>query len=296
MVRKAFVLGVCIALSTSGCATSGWRKAPEPGLCAVFGAVLGAGAGVVIGNNSGSHSNSKRAWGGAAGLAAGALAGRLLCMGLAREAHPVTVSVSATPTSGDAPLSVDLTASADSPDGEIVSYEWSLGDGTEASGANVQHTYKTPGRYSAKLKVTDNNGLTASASANVQVAEKAAPAPPAPPPVKKRIVLRGVNFAFDSAAIRSEDEPVLEAAVEVLGENPDVRVQIAGHTDSTGPEAYNQILSERRANAVRDFLVQSGLPAAQLVAVGLGESEPVAGNDSRDGRAQNRRVELTVLE
>jgi len=121
------------------------------------------------------------------------------------------------------------------------------------------------------------------------------PAPlPAPIPVKKQIVLRSVNFDFDKATFQADALPVLDEAVETLKEAGDVTIVVEGHTDSTGPEEYNQGLSSRRANTVRDYLVEGGVAAESITAEGLGESSPVASNDTRDGRAQNRRVELEV--
>ena len=73
-------------------------------------------------------------------------------------------------------------------------------------------------------------------------------------------------------------------------------LEIIGHTDSTGPEAYNQGLSERRAKSVQDYLVSKGIRASRLTAKGYGESMPVASNDTEAGRAENRRVELIVLD
>jgi len=122
------------------------------------------------------------------------------------------------------------------------------------------------------------------------------PPPPPPPAPKKKIVLRGVNFDFDKSDIRPDAQPVLDAAAETLSENPDVRVVAEGYTDDIGTEAYNQALSERRARAVMNYLVNLGIPAARITAVGFGESNPVASNATADGRAQNRRVELKVEE
>jgi OOP family OmpA-OmpF porin len=76
---------------------------------------------------------------------------------------------------------------------------------------------------------------------------------------------------------------------------PGHRVSVDGHTDATGPEAYNQGLSERRARAVRDYLVSKGVPGARLQAVGYGEANPIASNATREGRALNRRVELRMM-
>jgi OOP family OmpA-OmpF porin len=108
-----------------------------------------------------------------------------------------------------------------------------------------------------------------------------------------KIVLRGINFDFDSSEIRAEDQALLDAAIEVLQETQ-VRVQIGGHTDSTGPEAYNQTLSKRRAESVLDYLRQAGVDQSRLQPTGFGEADPVTSNETRDGRAQNRRVVFEV--
>jgi OOP family OmpA-OmpF porin len=129
------------------------------------------------------------------------------------------------------------------------------------------------------------------------------PAPPAPAPVPVvapapppdscgRIVLRGVNFGFDSAEIDGASTGVLDVAAEQLNGCPNVAVSVEGHTDSVGTEAYNQGLSERRANAVMGHLVDRGVSPSRLTATGFGEANPVASNDTADGRALNRRVEL----
>ena len=125
-----------------------------------------------------------------------------------------------------------------------------------------------------------------------------APEPPPPPvvPVKRKIVLRGVNFDFDKSAIRPDARPILDAAIEVLREDPGVRVSVQGYTDGIGTESYNRKLSDRRASAVENYLVAGGIDAARLSAVGFGKSDPVASNATADGRAQNRRVELRVLD
>lgn len=123
------------------------------------------------------------------------------------------------------------------------------------------------------------------------------PAEPAAPPQRAaRIVLRGVNFGHDSANIDASSAVVLDVAAETLRSNPNVRVGVEGHTDSTGSDAYNESLSKRRANSVRDYLVKSGVSADRLVTSGYGEAQPVASNDNEDGRRMNRRVELEILD
>jgi OOP family OmpA-OmpF porin len=124
---------------------------------------------------------------------------------------------------------------------------------------------------------------------------KAEPAPE-PAPVQEKIVLRGVNFDFDKSLIRADAGVILDEVVSILSGKPDVQIRVEGHTDATGPDAYNQGLSERRAASVRKYLVEQGIAASRLSAVGFGESKPIATNDTREGRALNRRVELQVLE
>ncbi|HUI28502.1 MAG TPA: OmpA family protein [Candidatus Kryptonia bacterium] len=121
----------------------------------------------------------------------------------------------------------------------------------------------------------------------------AAPAP-APLPAKKKIVLRGVNFDFDKSNIRADAAPVLDEAASTLKEATTISIAVEGHTDSRGSDEYNQGLSERRANAVRDYLADHGIDKSRMTAAGFGESRPVASNDTDEGRAQNRRVELRV--
>ncbi|MBI3784602.1 MAG: OmpA family protein [Deltaproteobacteria bacterium] len=129
------------------------------------------------------------------------------------------------------------------------------------------------------------------------------PPPPPPPPVakvappapqKKKIVLRSVHFDFDKSVIRADAVPVLNEAADTLKEEGGVAVIVEGHTDSKGSDAYNEKLSKRRADAVRQYLVKHGIPSNRITAEGFGESRPVASNDTDDGRAENRRVELRV--
>lgn len=106
------------------------------------------------------------------------------------------------------------------------------------------------------------------------------------------LVLEGVNFDFDKAVIRPQDYAKLDRDVDALKEWGDVDVEVAGHTCSIGTEEYNLGLSQRRAEAVRNYLVSKGVSAERLTVRGYGESRPVASNATREGRVQNRRVEL----
>ena len=85
---------------------------------------------------------------------------------------------------------------------------------------------------------------------------------------------------------------MLDGAVKTLRDNPSLHVVVEGHTDSVGSDAYNRKLSERRAKAVRDYLVREGIESSRLTTHGYGKSRPVASNDTAEGRAENRRAEI----
>lgn len=104
-----------------------------------------------------------------------------------------------------------------------------------------------------------------------------------------------VKFDFDKTAVKEESQGDIKALADFMSQYPQTTTVVEGHTDSVGTDAYNQGLSERRANAVRDVLVnQYGLSADRVNAAGYGESRPVADNATSEGRAINRRVEAEV--
>ena len=105
----------------------------------------------------------------------------------------------------------------------------------------------------------------------------------------------GILFAVDQSALQSAGQQNLRDLSTSLDEYEGTEVLVVGHTDSTGSDAYNQSLSERRADAARTFLIGAGLEAGRVVAVGRGETEPIASNDTDDGRQQNRRVEIAIF-
>lgn len=107
-----------------------------------------------------------------------------------------------------------------------------------------------------------------------------------------RMTLRGVWFDFDKATLKPESDRALEEVLELLKVNDDFTLEIQGHTDSVGTDAYNMRLSQDRADAVVDWLIQNGADEGRLSARGYGESMPVADNGTDAGRAENRRVEL----
>ncbi|GIX22132.1 MAG: OmpA family lipoprotein [Gammaproteobacteria bacterium] len=104
-----------------------------------------------------------------------------------------------------------------------------------------------------------------------------------------------ITFDVDSSQVKPEFIPVLESVALVLKEYEKTMIEVAGHTDSTGSDRYNQLLSQQRAQAVADVLVRFGVNPVRMDVVGYGETRPIASNATPQGRAQNRRVELILL-
>ncbi|MCX7636765.1 MAG: OmpA family protein [Cyclobacteriaceae bacterium] len=110
-------------------------------------------------------------------------------------------------------------------------------------------------------------------------------------------VLRNIYFDFDKATFRTESYTELNKLERMMAENPNLKVEIAGHTDNIGTAAYNMQLSQRRAEAVKDYLVKKGIDPRRVVAKGYGKTRPLASNDDeKEGRELNRRVEFRVIE
>lgn len=111
---------------------------------------------------------------------------------------------------------------------------------------------------------------------------------------EKRWILVGVNFEFNSANLTKESFPILLNAIQILADNPDMNIEIIGHTDNIGSDPYNLKLSLRRAETVRNYLVANGISNDRLEVKGMGESEPIADNATVEGRTLNRRIEFRV--
>ena len=135
-------------------------------------------------------------------------------------------------------------------------------------------------------------------------------APPPPPPVcnppagfkvdanchiiEQSLIIRAVDFEFNKAVLTVPAQQTLDGVASALVAQPDLNVEIQGHTDSIGSAAYNLKLSQRRADSVKAYLVSKGVNGAELTAHGFGKTKPIASNDTAEGRAQNRRVEFEV--
>jgi OOP family OmpA-OmpF porin len=105
-----------------------------------------------------------------------------------------------------------------------------------------------------------------------------------------------VNFESNSDRLVAGTESVLNEAAATLLKNPSIKVEVAGHTDSVGEEAYNESLSARRAATVRDYLASRGVEMERMTARGYGELQPIADNNTTEGKAANRRVVLRITE
>ncbi|MDC6362232.1 MULTISPECIES: OmpA family protein [Flavobacteriaceae] len=106
---------------------------------------------------------------------------------------------------------------------------------------------------------------------------------------------RTILFDTGKASIKAESTTVMVDIIQILNEYPTAKFTVEGHTDSVGSEKLNQELSEKRANSVRDFLIDKGISSSRLTAIGYGEAKPIATNNTRAGRAQNRRVEINLV-
>jgi len=176
---------------------------------------------------------------------------------------------------------------------------------------------ETPGHDGDEIAAYGGAGLLVGGGAGYLLCkllqEEEAPAPPPAPAVKPApapapavdrcaevIRLRGVNFDFDKADIRSDAAVILDEAASLLSDAlaacPNRSVSVEGHTDAVGTDTYNQDLSERRANSVMDYLAGKGVSPSRLSSKGFGESNPIATNETREGRALNRRVELRLVQ
>jgi peptidoglycan-associated lipoprotein len=140
------------------------------------------------------------------------------------------------------------------------------------------------GPVQVTVQVDDGRGGTASASVTIQVIR----------PAVKEFVFEDVHFDFDRYSLRPEAVRALDEAIKTLQENPDLRIEVEGHTCNIGTAEYNLALGERRANAVRDYLTSRGVGADRLRTVSYGEERPKHDNAREETRRLNRRAAMVV--
>jgi outer membrane protein OmpA-like peptidoglycan-associated protein len=121
------------------------------------------------------------------------------------------------------------------------------------------------------------------------------PPPPPPPEARQPISFHSVNFDFGKSILMPEAKVELDRAAKIMQDNSDVVLELQGNTDSVGPDAYNQALGKKRADAVFNYMKAKGIDPNRLKVVSFGEGTPVAPNTTDAGRAQNRRVDLVII-
>ncbi len=218
--------------------------------------------GALIGGAAGSTSSSEDAAKGAIG---GALAGALICHFMDGDADEDGVK-----------------------DSDDMCPATPLGVAVDAQGCELEIVLEEPvvmeGLDSDMDLVVDANDLCPNTPAGATVDVNGCPV----------ITLDDVTFAFDSSTLSDKATMALSPQIDLIRNNPNLRMNIVGYTDSTGPAEFNDRLSLRRAESVRDFFVQNGVPAETFTVYGEGENNPVASNSTQAGRAQNRRVVISV--
>lgn len=164
----------------------------------------------------------------------------------------------------------------------------------------------TGGKYEQEIKSLGTYRLTASAEGYLNATDSSEVADEETTPIIKDLYLqpievgltvrlKNIYFDFDKATLKSESFVELNKVVEFLKSNPTVEIEISGHTDSKGSDDYNLNLSQGRSQSVVDYIVSQGIDAFRLTAHGYGEGKPIDTNDTDTGRANNRRVEFTVV-
>ncbi|WP_148254076.1 OmpA family protein [Aidingimonas lacisalsi] len=279
------LLGSALVVGLSGCASSASQTSGQgstqsadrawyqhPAVCGLAGGLIGGGIGYAT------SSSSDEDAGVAIGGTAGATIGGLLCAD--NEPEPEVEECPSFP--GDIPAGVAKDAEGCPLDSD--------GDGVP------DFRDECPGTPSG-VEVNANGCPLDSDGDGVPDFKDQCPNTPAGEEVNAlgcpdSVVLRDVNFEFDSARLTSQAESILDEVAERLVANDGVRVSIEGHTDAVGSAQYNMDLSQRRAESVMTYLESEGVAANRMRAQGFGEEQPIASNETDAGRAENRRVEL----
>ncbi|WP_251978027.1 OmpA family protein [Salinicola avicenniae] len=281
------LLGSALVVGLSGCASSGMESTSSssdqawyqsPFVCGLAGGLIGGGIGYA------SSGDSDEDTGAAIGGVAGATAGALLCADYSSDVMD---------SDGDG-VPDDRDQCPNTPAGVAVD---AVGCPLDTDGDGVpDYMDQCPGTP-AGVEVNAQGCPLDSDGDGVPDYQDQCPNTPAGAEVnslgcQEDLVLRDVNFEFDSATLTSTAESILDDISEKLNANDTLRIRLEGHTDSVGPAAYNKELSQRRADSVKDYLVEKGFNADNITTIGYGEEQPVASNETAEGRAENRRVEL----
>ena len=205
----------------------------------------------------------------------------------APQNRPPTVVARCEPCTVEVGRTSTVTADASDPDGDRLTYKWSAPVGTFARPTDRQTPWTAPmqeGPVVVTVQVDDGKGGTASANVTIQVIR----------PEVKTFTFEDVHFDFDRYSLRPEATRALDEAIKIMQANPDVRIQIEGHTCNIGTAEYNLALGERRAAAVRDYLASRQIGADRMQTTSYGEERPKHDNAREETRRLNRRAALVV--
>ncbi len=201
--------------------------------------------------------------------------------------RPPTVKARCNPCTVEVGKSSTITADANDPDGDPLNYKWSCPAGTIAQPSNRETLWTAPGQEGpvpCTVTVTDGKGGSVTDTVTIQVVR----------PAIKDYTFEDVHFDFDRYTLRPEATRILDEAIKALQANPELRIEVEGHTCNIGTAEYNLALGERRAYSVRDYLGSRGVGAERIRTVSYGEERPKHDNSREETRRLNRRAALTV--
>jgi outer membrane protein OmpA-like peptidoglycan-associated protein len=204
-----------------------------------------------------------------------------------QENRPPTVKARCNPCTVEIGKSSTVTADASDPDGDPLTYKWSAPTGTLANPADRETLWTAPmqeGPVPVTVTVDDGRGGTATDTVTIQVVR----------PAVREVEFEDVHFDFDRYSLRPEATRILDEAIKALQDNPELRLEIEGHTCNIGTAEYNLALGERRAYSVRDYLGSRGIGADRLRTISYGEERPKHDNSREETRRLNRRAALVV--
>lgn len=204
-----------------------------------------------------------------------------------QENRPPTVKARCNPCTVEVGKSSTVTADANDPDGDPLSYKWTAPAGQFANPADRESLWTAPnqeGPVPVTITVADGKGGTATDTVTIQVVR----------PAIKDYTFEDVHFDFDRYTLRPEATRILDEAIKALQDNPELRLEVEGHTCNIGTAEYNLALGERRAYSVRDYLGSRGVGATRIRTVSYGEERPKHDNSREETRRLNRRAALTV--
>jgi len=162
-------------------------------------------------------------------------------------------------------------------------------------GTKYDLTYLSLGRRDISATVPVNDDPHQNIKLTLRYKNKITPPPAEKDKKRSGFILKGVTFETGRAAIRPESYPQLDNVVEYLTHKTSARIEIAGHTDNVGDPNANKRLSEARAKSCRQYMIEQGIDGSRIETVGYGDTQPIAPNDSDDGRQKNRRIEAIEL-